>query len=352
MQIEYRLLKQINEFEQALDLEISIWDLAPRDAVPVNLFHALVYNGSVLIGAFADRKLVGISFAFPAQYPRALWSHMTGVHPDFQSLGIGFGLKQQQRDWALKNGYRSIHWTFDPLRCGNANFNIRRLGATANIYHVNYYGQMSDGINAGLPSDRLEVTWKLTRSQNTTRHTEVSLPSQEQFLLYSKVNLPHQSDTRPSLPEHYVEIPLHLAELKQKNLKCALEWQSAVRDSLQYAFAQGYSVTDFVVTIDRCWYVLSGPEYWFMYVVKCSDGSLYTGITNHIERRIQKHNRGKGAAYTASRRPVELLGAWRFANHARALKAEAAFKQQTRKVKLAHLEDATDYRDGHFVKNY
>ena len=45
---------------------------------------------------------------------------------------------------------------------------------------------------------------------------------------------------------------------------------------------------------------------WFVYILECRDGSLYTGITNDIERRLQQHNDGTGARYTRSRRPVRL----------------------------------------------
>ena len=45
----------------------------------------------------------------------------------------------------------------------------------------------------------------------------------------------------------------------------------------------------------------------FTYILKCSDGSLYTGWTNDLERRVKAHNAGKGAKYTKCRRPVELV---------------------------------------------
>lgn len=47
-----------------------------------------------------------------------------------------------------------------------------------------------------------------------------------------------------------------------------------------------------------------GP--WFLYMVECRDGSLYTGITNNVERRVEEHNAGTGARYTRSRRPVRV----------------------------------------------
>ncbi len=48
------------------------------------------------------------------------------------------------------------------------------------------------------------------------------------------------------------------------------------------------------------------PDTWFVYMVECRDGSLYTGITNDLERRVQQHNEGVASRYTRSRRPVIL----------------------------------------------
>lgn len=348
MAITYRVIDQSDELEQVVDLEIIIWGLSPRDAVPSSLFHALLHNGGVLIGAFDNAQLVGLSFGFPARQPRTLWSHMTGTHPDYQSCGVGFGLKQYQRTWALEHGYRYMRWTFDPLQRRNAHFNLCKLGASANIYHENYYGTMLDGINAGLPSDRLEVVWNLkARAASSACDAAQEMP----FLVEADdaMNLScTQPDTEVAV--YGVEIPFDLPMLKQQHFDKAAEWQLTIRQTLQAAFARGYQITGFVTAHERCWYVLSAPEAWFMYVVECRDGSLYTGITNHLERRIQQHNRGKGAAYTASRRPVKLLGAWRFVDRTTALKAEAAFKQNTRKVKQEYLRSKSTYRDGVFVE--
>jgi len=73
---------------------------------------------------------------------------------------------------------------------------------------------------------------------------------------------------------------------------------------------------------------------WFLYVVKCSDDSLYTGVTSDIKRRISEHNKGsKGAKYTRSRRPVELVFWLDFSNRSTAMEAENRFKKLTRKEK-------------------
>ena len=73
----------------------------------------------------------------------------------------------------------------------------------------------------------------------------------------------------------------------------------------------------------------------YTYLVRCADGSLYCGWTNRLEERIRAHNEGKGAKYTKSRRPVELVYYEAFATKEEAMRREAAIKQMTRKEKLA-----------------
>ncbi|MDD5338778.1 MAG: GIY-YIG nuclease family protein [Dehalococcoidales bacterium] len=65
---------------------------------------------------------------------------------------------------------------------------------------------------------------------------------------------------------------------------------------------------------------------WYLYLVRCRDNSLYCGITNDIEHRIEEHNKGKGAKYTFSRRPVELVYSEKHANISEARKREAQIK--------------------------
>jgi predicted GIY-YIG superfamily endonuclease len=74
---------------------------------------------------------------------------------------------------------------------------------------------------------------------------------------------------------------------------------------------------------------------WFIYILRCADGSLYTGITKDIKRRCQQHNDGTASRYTRSRRPAKLV--WQEVQPSRssALKREAAIKAMTRQEKLA-----------------
>ncbi|HAH21727.1 MAG: hypothetical protein A2Y00_04205 [Omnitrophica WOR_2 bacterium GWF2_43_52] len=73
---------------------------------------------------------------------------------------------------------------------------------------------------------------------------------------------------------------------------------------------------------------------WFLYIVECSDESLYTGITTDIVRRISEHNSKKGAFYTKNKMPVKLVYHETMANRSMACKREAAIKRLTRIEKL------------------
>lgn len=75
---------------------------------------------------------------------------------------------------------------------------------------------------------------------------------------------------------------------------------------------------------------------WVLYVLQCADGTLYTGITTDVSRRIREHNtcQSKASKYVWSRRPAKLLGCWSHQTRSEASKAEYRFKRLTRKKKL------------------
>lgn len=73
---------------------------------------------------------------------------------------------------------------------------------------------------------------------------------------------------------------------------------------------------------------------WVVYILRCADGTLYTGITNDLPRRIASHEEGKGAKYTRGRGPFELIFSEPFANRSNALKRELEIKALDRESKL------------------
>ena len=74
---------------------------------------------------------------------------------------------------------------------------------------------------------------------------------------------------------------------------------------------------------------------WFVYLLRCRDGSLYTGATNDLPRRLASHRAGRASAYTGSRRPLRLVYVERHSSRSAALRREAAIKRLTRRAKLA-----------------
>jgi len=73
---------------------------------------------------------------------------------------------------------------------------------------------------------------------------------------------------------------------------------------------------------------------WTVYILKCADGTLYTGVTNDMERRLAQHTDGTGAKYTRGRGPLELLHTENHRTRGRALRREAEIKSWSREEKL------------------
>ena len=81
-------------------------------------------------------------------------------------------------------------------------------------------------------------------------------------------------------------------------------------------------------------------------MLRCRDGSLYTGWTNDLERRLKRHNAGTGSKYTRCRRPVELAYAEAFDTKEQAMRREVEIKQLPREKKLALIENNTAFPMG------
>lgn len=77
----------------------------------------------------------------------------------------------------------------------------------------------------------------------------------------------------------------------------------------------------------------SNSQNWFVYIVRCRDSSLYTGISNDVEKRIKKHNLGTAAAYTRGRGPVSLVYTEEFCDRSNASKRETAIKKLNKNAK-------------------
>lgn len=268
--IVYRDLHQIDELQIVTTLQAKIWAFQPEMIVPTHMLHSLIYGGGCLIGADIGGAIVGFVLGFPARRGGTwiLWSHMAGVLPEYQGRTIGFSLKMAQRAWALRSGFDTIAWTFDPMQARNAQFNLRRLCATASRYHADFYGEMPDMLNAGLPTDRLEVIWALKAPRVQALDRTPELPAmrrvtRDRCALYQADGgalLAQPVESQSPSPVCFVEVPADIGHLKQRDFAHAQQWQLALRRTLSHLFEIGCVASDFTVEDDHHYFVLTNDS--------------------------------------------------------------------------------------------
>ena len=270
----FRRLDTIEEFRAVQDVQDEAWGMDQDPLVPAALMRAFQDNGGLLLGAFRAGRLAGYAMGFLGREREATfhYSHMVAVRPNDQAHHLGHELKLYQREEVLAQGLSEIRWTFDPLQSRNAMRSVHRLGGRPVRYLPQYYGPMSDAINAGLETDRLLLIWSIRSRRVEERIREVrptqeddaprwqrSFPLIETVLRPSGVRIP--VSTRP--PESSglaLEIPLDLARIRAVEPGGAQLWRSATREAFTTAFARGCRVDDFVRLIvdgeTRCFYLL------------------------------------------------------------------------------------------------
>ena len=90
---------------------------------------------------------------------------------------------------------------------------------------------------------------------------------------------------------------------------------------------------------------------WLLYILSCSDGTLYTGITNNLEQRLERHSNGTASRYTRARLPVTLVHAEGCRNRSYALKKELGIKALTRQEKEAYIEQRARQKSKQLNRN-
>jgi predicted GNAT superfamily acetyltransferase/predicted enzyme related to lactoylglutathione lyase len=239
-------LTDLAEQQAATRLLAEIWGTGGgHEPLTAETIRALAHSGNYVSGAYRGGTLVGTAVAFLGA--GHLHSHIAGVAPEHRAAGVGYVLKQHQRAWALARGIPEVHWTFDPLVRRNAYFNLHRLGATAVEYLPDFYGAMTDGINAGDASDRLYVAWRLASPRavsaaegersNVDTAGAVTLLDVAGERPVPAAGLP--GDGRPIL----VAVPADIEGIRVRDRGLAARWRQSVRQALAGAMAGGYQIT-------------------------------------------------------------------------------------------------------------
>src|SRR5437899_70077 len=252
--VTIRDVRGAEELRACQDLQRRAWGITEDGYVlPVATMAGAQKVGGLILGAFdAQNHLVGFAFAFLGRLKGRLilYSQLTGVHPAHQSTGIGRLLKFEQRRRARDMALDAVVWAFDPLQASNAAFNLGVLGATCRTYEVDMYGTRTDALNAGLATDRLLAEWP-TAGEATGGRTnpwpdgiDLIHTRMDQGLSLPRVE---RINPIPGAAKHiHIKIPARIADVKtHAPADAAREWQSALRETFQAAFAAGFVAVGF-----------------------------------------------------------------------------------------------------------
>jgi predicted GNAT superfamily acetyltransferase len=259
--VELRALDGLRDAERILDVMIATW--GEHQLIPREVIRALQESGNVPYGAFADGELIGYVMGFlghDAEGPH-MHSHMLAVRPGRRSKGVGYALKMAQRAQALDVGISVVRWTFDPLLARNAYFNLQKLGAFADRFHRDFYGEMEDLLNRGDRSDRFVVRWDLDglapvfrqpdgRSVPVLRRAAGDPPRPERVA---------DPKVEEDLVGAIVEIPHDYRELRAGDPALAREWRDACAQTFEDCFAAGMVAVE--LDRDSCsYFFVAGPR--------------------------------------------------------------------------------------------
>ncbi|MGQ9601115.1 MAG: hypothetical protein ACUVQU_00040 [Candidatus Bipolaricaulia bacterium] len=279
LEIEIRPIEDHQGLLECERLQREIWGFSEQAVVPDHLLLTAIKAGGCLLGAYDNDRLIGFVFSLIGLQEGRLKhsSLMAGVLPEARYQGVGYQLKLAQRTFALSQGIDLITWTFDPLQSANAHFNFKKLGVISSRYEVNYYGDMRDQLNAGLPSDRFLVEWWL-RSPRVEAKLEGSypLPRAEELLSHQGAGLVNRTERAAGwlINSGYqleldgekllVEIPTDTPEMRAKAPELARRWREETREVFGHYLSRGYLVSEFIMEAEhrRGFYLLerASPE--------------------------------------------------------------------------------------------
>jgi predicted GNAT superfamily acetyltransferase len=277
-------LTTTQEYAECERLQQLIWNSAAPEVVPSHLLITFQRHGGMVLGAFdAAGAMIGFSFGFlghtSPDNPLAAgtsWqhcSHELGVVHEWRGQGVGYRLKLAQREWVLRQGLDVVTWTYDPLETANGTLNIGKLGAICRCYLRDLYGVMADGLNAGIPSDRFEVVWRLAsprvagRVAHGWRSPQLAAAAQTGADIVNPAQAGEHAFVLPTAlnaidaQRVLVEVPANFQALKRHDLGLAQAWRKHSREVFETCFSAGYTVNDVILPeatdrLPRVYYLL------------------------------------------------------------------------------------------------
>jgi predicted GNAT superfamily acetyltransferase len=235
-----------------------IWGPGYSDVVPTPILTVTVQRGGILIGAFADDRMVGFVYSLPGiKYGKPTqWSHMLGVIDEFRNDGVGYQLKLLQRERTLAMDLDLIEWTFDPLQAMNAHLNFTKLGVVVEEYEENVYGTSMSPLHQGNPTDRFVAEWHV-REPHVERRLNVSSALVMRSHELADVVAVNTSQVAGEWLENIdvdlsaearrlsVELPMGFTEMLARAPELALAWRVCTRAIFTTYFDRGYRAVEF-----------------------------------------------------------------------------------------------------------
>ncbi len=279
MTITIRPINTVEHCQYFQALERRVWSSEDMDIMPIHVLITVAKNGGIMLGAYSNDGppelggMVGMTIGWHGvgtnqrgQPQIKLCSHMAGVLPEWQGRRVGLQLKLAQREAILAQGVTDwITWTYDPLYRANAVFNIHRLGATSHTYYPNHYGEMTDALNAGAPSDRCQVDWDLN-SEHVLQALEGKsvTPNGPAVAEWQVLPSAPSGDFRQPLAIELkldrtalaVPMPDDITAIRRTDRGLGMAWRLYLRDTLTKTFAAGYKLVDCVQLPGQGWHYL------------------------------------------------------------------------------------------------
>jgi predicted GNAT superfamily acetyltransferase len=231
--VSLRRFESLEDADRILRVLQATW--GGHEPFPREMIRALADSGNEPILALDGPDAIGYVLGWSGVEPEDglhVHSHMLAALPDRRHRGVGFALKLAQRALALEQGIEVVRWTFDPLIARNAYFNLHKLGAVADRFERNHYGEMSDEVNAGDRSDRFTVRWDLAREPGP-REVEAGAPVLEAAGF-------GPGEVRPPAGRSAsVAVPREYAELRGADPPVAAAWRDASAAAIEACIGSG-----------------------------------------------------------------------------------------------------------------
>jgi predicted GNAT superfamily acetyltransferase len=202
--MEYiRAINSMEHLSELINIQRDAWGFGDLEIVPSQTFRSIDMLGpnGIVLGYFIDDKIVGFVSTFPTSNPKEIFADMGAVYREYRNKGIFYKIHLELHKIMKINKVDKIFGTYDPLESINAHLYINKLGGVVTRHYENYYGNWDSRIHYGLPTDRFRIEWNLNKKDN-----------------YSDEDI------------KYVDIPLNIQELKNKNFKLAMEWRMKTRE--------------------------------------------------------------------------------------------------------------------------